>query len=427
MKSTTLRGYRLALLTFCMVPAAAFAAPARHDGVTLTIACENDQFARVLAELAPEFTKETGATVNVDIMSYPELATKTIADFVGHTKGYDIVTMDIVWSGQFEQAGYTVDLTDWIKRDAAELDLDDIYPSLMHALGGYDGKQVAYPFAGYANVLAYRKDLYEKAGLKPADTMEEHIANIEKLTDKANKIYGFVANGQKGPAAAQDWMQYNMQLGGSILGSDGKPALNSDANVASLATYKKLFDEDAPPGAADYDWGGREESFRQGLVANMQTWSVGAADYDNPKISKVVGKVGIKLPPTAKGVPTQYGIGGWGLAINADIDDAKKAAAWDFIKWIDSRPVHKDFNMRGAGSYIRKSELIDPDLLKKYPFLPVVAEAFEKGNGDFRPRIPQYPEIQDALGTAVNAALVGNGDPKSELDTAQAAVAKLFK
>jgi multiple sugar transport system substrate-binding protein len=429
MKSKTLRGYRLALLTCCMavLPAAVFAAPARHDGVTLTIACENDQFARVLADMAPEFTKATGAKVDVDIMSYPELATKTIADFVGHTKGYDIVTMDIVWSGQFEQAGYTVDLTDWIKRDTAELDLDDIYPSLMHALGGYDGKQVAYPFAGYANVLAYRKDLYEKAGLKPADTMEEHIANIAKLTDKANKIYGFVANGQKGPAAAQDWMQYNMQLGGSILGSDGKPTLNSDANVASLATYKELFDKYAPPGAADYDWGGREESFRQGLVANMQTWSVGAADYDNPKISKVVGEVGIKLPPTAKGVPPQYGIGGWGLAINADISDAEKAAAWDFIKWIDSRPAHKEMNMRGAGSYIRKSELTDPDLLKKYPFLPVVAEAFEKGNGDFRPRIPQYPEIQDALGTAVNAALVGNGDPKSVLDAAQAKVVKLFK
>ena len=36
--------------------------------------------------------------------------------------------MDIVWSGQFAEAGYTVDLTDWIKRDAAEIKVDDIYP-----------------------------------------------------------------------------------------------------------------------------------------------------------------------------------------------------------------------------------------------------------------------------------------------------------
>ncbi len=423
------RAFRVALLSACLcsVSSVALGEMARHDGVSLTIASQNDQFARVLAELAPQFAAETGASVSVDILSYPELLSKITADFIGDTKGYDIVTMDIVWSGQFAEAGFTVDLSDWIKRDEAELDLADVYPSLLHALGSYGDKQVAYPFAGYANVLAYRKDLYDAAGLEPADTMEDHVSNIMKLTDKDAKVYGFVANGQKGPAVAQDWMQYNLQLGGSILDGDGKPALNSQANIASLAAYKKLFDEAAPPGAADYDWGAREESFRQGLVANMQTWSIGAADYDNPEISRVAGKVGIKLSPTAKGVPTQYGIGGWALAINADISDEEKSAAWDFIKWVTSRPVHKDFNMRGAGSYIRKSEMTDPDLLAKFPFLPVIAESFENGNGDYRPRIPQYPEIQDLLGTAVNAVLIGNGDPKAALDDAQTKAETLFK
>ena len=268
--------------------------------MTLNLASQNDQFAAVLAALAPQFESLTGAKVNVDILSYPELLTKITADYVGHTKGYDLATVDIVWSGQFAEAGYTVDLTDWIKRDAAEIKVDDIYPSLMAALGGYKGKQVAFPFAGYANVLAYRKDLYEAAGLKPPATMAEFVADAVKLTDKSKKTYGFVANGQKGPAVAQDWMQYNRQFGGSILDKDGKPALNSPANIASVVAYKKLFDEAAPPGAADYDWGGREESFRQGLVANMQTWSIGAADYDNPKVSKIAGKAGIMLTPSAQ-------------------------------------------------------------------------------------------------------------------------------
>ena len=47
----------------------------------------------------------------------------------------------------------------------------------MSSLGGYKGKQVAFPFAGYANVLAYRKDLYEAAGLKPPATMEDLVAD----------------------------------------------------------------------------------------------------------------------------------------------------------------------------------------------------------------------------------------------------------
>ena len=407
-----------------LAPQVAEAAP--YDGVTLHLASMNDQFSGPLVKLAPEAKKALGIDLQVDILSYPELLTKITADFVGHTKGYDLVTMDIVWAGQFEEAGYTLPLGDLIKRDKAELKLDDIYPILMTSLGQYKGKQIAYPFAGYANVLAYRKDLYEAAGLEPPKTMGDLIADAEKLTDKQKHVYGWVANGQRGPAVAQDWMQYNSQLGGSILGPDGKPAINSAANVESLKVYKKLFDETAPPGAVEFDWGGREESFRQGLVANMQTWSVGAAGYSDPSMSKVVGKVGIMLAPVKAGMQPTYGVGGWGIAINADIDKRQQEAAWAFIKWITSPEMQKTFNMMGASSYIRKSTLTDPELLAKYPYLPVIAQSFEHGNGDYRPRIPQYPEIQDMLGTAINAVLVGDADPKTALDQAQAQAMKLF-
>ena len=393
------------------------------DGVTLNVASQNDQFAPVMAKLAAQFKDETGATVKVDILDYGSLLTKTTADFIAHTGGYDVITTDIVWAGQLAANNSTVELSSLIKRDAKEIDVDDIYPVLMKSLGNYGGKQVSFPFAGYANVLAYRKDLYAAAGLKPPDTMEELVADAYKLTDPAKKQYGFVANGQKGPAVAQDWMQYNAEMGGSIL-SNGKPALNSAANIKSLTVYRDLFQKAAPPGAADYDWGGREESFRQGLAANMQTWSVGAPGYYDPKISKIVGKVGIKVAPRGAGLPKIYGIGGWGLAINAD--SKHKEAAWTFIKWITSKRVHKEMNMMGAGSFLRKSELADPELNAKFPFLGVIAESFEHGDGDYRPRIPEYPKIQDILGTAVNAVLVGNSDPKAALDEAQKAAEKEF-
>src|ERR1700720_3961512 len=71
------------------------------EGVTLTLASQNDQFAAVLAALAPKFKEQTGATLKVDILDYGSLLTKTTADFVGHTGGYDLITMDIVWSGQY--------------------------------------------------------------------------------------------------------------------------------------------------------------------------------------------------------------------------------------------------------------------------------------------------------------------------------------
>ncbi|WP_390888778.1 ABC transporter substrate-binding protein [Devosia neptuniae] len=395
-------------------------------GVTLTLASQNDQFGAVLAKLAPKFKEDTGADLRVEILSYGELLTKTTADFIGDTKGYDLVTMDIVWAGQYAENGYSVDLTDWVKRDAAEMDLDDIYPVLLEALGQYEGRYVAFPFAGYANVLAYRKDLFEAAGLKVPTTTEDFVADAKALTDPAKNQYGFVANGQMGPAVAQDWMQYNSQLGGSIMGADGKPALNSAENVHSLDVYKELFADTAPPGAIEYDWGGREESFRQGLVAMMQTWSVGAPGYSDPAVSNVVGKVGIATAPVAEGLEPRYGVGGWGMAINADITQSQQEAAWTFIKWLTSRTIHKEFNMEGAGSFMRKSEMTDPDLLAKFDFLPVIAKTYENGNGEYRPRIPQYPELQDLLGTAVNSVLAGAAEPQAALDEAQAKAEELF-
>ena len=411
-------------LALAAVPASAQDKP--FAGTQLNVASQNDQFSGPLARLAPRFEQETGIKVNVDVLSYPELLSKITADFVGDTKGYDVVTMDIVWAGQFAEAGHSVVLDDWIARDKAQIGTDDIYPVLMSALGNYGGKQIAFPFAGYANVLAYRQDLYATAGIAPPKTMGELVEAAKKLTRRDASQYGWVANGQKGPAVAQDWMQYNKQLGGSILGMDGKPALNSDANVQSLRLYKELFDQAAPPGAVEFDWGGREESFRQGLVANMQTWSVGASGYDDPAQSKVVGKNTVAVAPVAQGMKPTYGVGGWALAINADIDDKQKEAAWTFIKWLVSKPVHKEFNLMGAGSFMRKSQMTDADLTAKFDFLPVLAQTFENGNGDYRPRIPQYPEIQDLLGKAVNSVLAGAAEPKAALDEAQAAAEKLF-
>lgn len=418
--------YRLAAAVMALMATTAYTQAKSLDGVTLTIASMNDGFSKVLTELAPAFKEETGADLKVEIMDYGTLLTKTTADFVGDTKGYDLVTMDIVWAGAYAENKYSVDLTDWVKRDAAELDLDDIYPVALKSLGQYDDHYVAFPFAAYANVLAYRKDLLDAAGLKPPASMEELVADAKKLTDPSKKQYGFVANGQKGPAVAQDWMQYNNQLGGSILDKDGKPALNSEANIKSLTVYKELFTEAAPPGAIEYDWGGREESFRQGMSAFMQTWSVGAAAYSDPKVSNIVGKAGIAVAPVAAGMTPQYGVGGWGLAINADIDTSKQEAAWTFIKWVTSKKIHKEFNMLGAGGFMRKSQMTDPDLLAKYDFLPVIAQTYEHGNGEFRPRIPEYPEIQDMLGTAVNSVLAGAATPKEALDKAQEAAEKLF-
>jgi multiple sugar transport system substrate-binding protein len=246
----------------------------------------------------------------------------------------------------------------------------------------------------------------------------QKVLNSLQLNDPDNDFYGIALLGAKGPAVAQDYMAWVQQHGGTILDADGKPALNSAQNVEILEFFGELF-KYAPPGATDYWWDQRETAFRSGNVAMMEGWSIARAGYENPDISSIVGKVGITTAPVTEGMEPKYGFGGWGIGINADSENAE--AAWEFIKWLSSPEIQKAW-IRNDGAPIRRSTLEDPELNAEYPWFPVLLTSFENGDGDYRPRIPQYSIIQDALGTAVNGYLVGELGAQESLDQAQAQV-----
>jgi multiple sugar transport system substrate-binding protein len=163
----------------------------------------SDPFAQVMQKLARRFEEKTGATVNVNVLGYPELYSKVTTDFVGKTGNYDLLTVDIVWSGEFAENGYTVPLNDLMKRDADELGRDDIV-DVAWKLGEWKGHHAAYPLAGYANLLSYRKDLLQQADLEPPSTVEEMASIIKRLNDPGSKRYGIAVNGQQGAPVAQD-------------------------------------------------------------------------------------------------------------------------------------------------------------------------------------------------------------------------------
>ena len=386
-------------------------------GTELVLASMTDQYVAAFRHLIPQFEEETGIKVTLDELGYVDLYQKLTADFVGSTANYDLMTVDIVWSGEYAANGYTLPLDDFMARDEAELALDDIMP-VSWTLGEWEGKHWAYPLAGYANVLNYRKDILAEAGIDPPATQEELLAAAEALTDAENDFYGTALLGARGPAVAQEYMAWVQQHGGSILDESGAPALNSAKNVEILEFFGSLF-EYAPPGSTDYWWDQRETAFRTGNVAMMEGWSIARAGYENPEISTVVGKVDVTLAPVAEGLEPKYGFGGWGIGINANSENAE--AAWEFIKWLTSPEIQKEW-IRHDGAPIRRSTLEDPELNAEYPWFPILLESFENGDGDYRPRIPEYSIIQDALGTAVNGYLVGEMSAQEALDQAQAQV-----
>ena len=89
----------------------------------------------------------------------------------------------------------------------------------------------------------------------------------------------------------------------------------------------RIFDEWAPGGAIGYWWDGRETSYRTGQSVMQSSWSIARAGYEDESISMVAGKTGMAVPPVEEGAAAGLGVGGWGIAINADTSEEKAEIA----------------------------------------------------------------------------------------------------
>lgn len=110
----------------------------------------------------------------------------------------------------------------------------------------FDGQVWFAPLTGGGDLLVYRKDLLEKAGIKPPTTLEEFAEAAKKLNDPANGVYGVALRGQRGSGAnVWRWMPFFRGYGGQWFDGD-KPVFDSPAAVKATQTYLDLFKYSAP-------------------------------------------------------------------------------------------------------------------------------------------------------------------------------------
>jgi len=407
-----------------------------YEGQVLRLAAMADQYTDYLVELGRQFEEVTGARVEVDVLGYVELREKLVLDYTTNTSQYDLATVDIVWTGEFAKKGWTVDLSSYINRDYTEINVPDIMP-VAWTQGEWDGKQVAFPMAGYVNSLIHRTDLFADAAEQAAFKAEygydlvvpRTLAELDDVatffTRPDESMYGLVANGARGPAVAQDWMEYMRAYGGQVVDREGNVYVDGPEAVAALELFVKIFNDWAPPGAPNYWWDDRETSYRTGMSVMQSSWSIARAGYENPEISLVVGKTGMAITPTAAGERPAFGFGGWGIGINADIDSDRQDIAWEFIKWIASEEIQKQW-MMNDGAPIRLSTLTDPDLNEAMPWLSTMLTMFINADGDYRPRVPEYNQIQDILGLRVNQAITNELTAEEALQLAAEEIRALY-
>ena len=177
---------------------------------TLTIATVNNDDMIVMQKLSQKWEQQTGNKINWVILEENVLRQKVTTDIATKGGQYDVITIGAYETPIWGKKGWLTGLDDF-----KDYDYDDLLAPVKAGLT-VDGKLYAVPFYAESSFTMYRKDLFEKAGL----TMPEHPTYdqikqfADKLTDKANGVYGICLRGKPG------WGE-NMAFLGTLVNTNG--------------------------------------------------------------------------------------------------------------------------------------------------------------------------------------------------------------
>jgi multiple sugar transport system substrate-binding protein len=305
----------------CSEPVQILAQP--RDGLTL------------LEEYASEFEELSGATFQIDYLNEGDRRAKSQAD-AATIGNYNVYYVDEANLALFASSGWIAPLLDHYP---AEYDYNDFDPGRI-ATATFDGTVYFAPILGGGDLMVYRKDLLEEAGIEPPTTLEELKAAVAALHDPDNGVYGIGLRGQRGSGAnVWRWMPYFKGMGGEWFDAEGNAAMNSDAAVEATETYLELFKYSAP-GTQTGSWDESTGAFRAGQIALIiESAPLGGITLDKTQ-SQVADLVGFARPPaplTGGGFAHGFAVGTKANADEAALDCAGLWVAWATSKENEQR------------------------------------------------------------------------------------------
>jgi multiple sugar transport system substrate-binding protein len=397
-------------------------------------------FAKFQAVTADVFTPLTGVEVTVEVIPPKELREKAVLDLASGSGNYATHTGDPMYLPLYAASDWVDPLDDYLAddtlTDAAWFDVDDIVPN-WRAANTVDDKLMGMPVEGEATIHIYRADVMEQLGVEPPDTLEDFAAvaaeaHTSEMAGAA--LRGFLGAGQN----MYIFPSLFLEFGGTWFAEDGSPTVNSEEGVAALQWYVDLLQSSAPAGVENWNWPEIMEAFAAGGVAQFIDANSTASVIEEPSKSSVAGMVGYKRWPQGPSGRRVSSIWNWAMPINKASSDGQKKATWLYLQWLASRPTqllsasYKETDDAVVRTGVNRVSIWDdPDYRELVGFtddyVDVVLTSLEEDTDpDWRPRVPQWPEIGDAMAIAVQSALTNQATPQEALDEANDAIAEVM-
>lgn len=389
------------------------------------------QLDRIKASL-PQFEQLTGVKVTLETFPDAQLRQKTLIEATAGAGTLDAVAdLPMQIALRFWKAGWLEPLDGYLANrelTSPEYDQGDFLAGPWE-IGKLDGQLIAVPFSPQTHLLFYRKDLFEKYGLKPPETLEEMEQAAKRIREAAvaegqKDLYGVVFRGKKAEAVTQlSYYLYN--FGGSWLDDRRQPAIATPAAVRAIDFYGRMLRLYGPPGALNYGFPEASALFMQGRAAMFTDINILAARIEDPTKSQVAGKVGyslIPVGPDGRRVP-MLPVTSWMVLKQSKA----KEAAWLFVQWATNKENLAQILIAGSASP-RQSSWNDPRFRSqdKHPdWSRATMEGIRTGKPFNLPPVVAVGEVRDAIGSAIQASILGQ-DVKGAAERAAAEMKKIM-
>lgn len=350
---------------------------------------------------------------------------KWFADAQSGAGQYDIYLLDDPWVPQFGAADVLEDLgaggidaagDDWI---GSMIDMGWWPPKQGPRVKGFEdaeSKLIALPFVGDLQTLTYRNDVH--TGGAPA-TWSDLIAKGKEGVAAGTIKYPIVFRGVSGNPIVTSWYPVFLSYGGRFFDDKWNVTFNNDAGKAAADFFVGPMKESAPPGVVEFDSDQEGAAILGGEAGAIIQYSGNALKADDPKQSKVPGKLDFGIVPKQEKAIAQLGI--FIAAVPKSAPNKENAIA--FLKWYTSPETQA--KLAEAGSIpVKRSAFAVPNPGNR--LIPVALKQLDAG-AETRPRTPDWAKIEELLGIELNKALQAGSGGGAALDAAAQQVTDYLK
>jgi N,N'-diacetylchitobiose transport system substrate-binding protein len=279
-----------------------------------------------------------GTSVNVQYQNWGDHLQKFDATLAGGG-GPDVIEMGNTEMTKYMAAGAFASL------DKSSFDNSSNWLKGLAGSGAYGGKTYGVPYYAGSRVVTYRKDLFQKAGIRklPATT-QQYVIDAKRLLAK-NTAKGF------SPVyiAGTDWyvaMGFVFDYGGGIaqqVSGKWKGLLDGPRSIAGLNAYKQFFLATSRASkTTDETHPNPYDVYAQGQAASM----IGPSWFTCCVGKKYTGSTAqFVMPGHIKGQSLPGFLGGSDLAVPGT--SGNKALASDWIKDFTSTSSEKALQAKG--------------------------------------------------------------------------------